>query len=49
MVTALAAAREVLDRDDERGVAASEDREGYVFAYDPETIAELDQAASTSR
>jgi integrase/recombinase XerD len=51
MVAALAAAREVLDARPVTAVsaAAGDDRDGYVFAYDPDTLAELDQAADQAR
>jgi len=46
MVTALAAAREVLDRPPPApGDRADVTDDGFVFAYDPDTLAELDQAA----
>jgi integrase/recombinase XerD len=51
MVAALAAAREVLDARPAKAAsaAAGDDGDGYVFAYDPETLAELDQAADQAR
>jgi len=46
MVSALAGAREVLDRAGaERGAAPAATEPGYVFAYDDETLAELEHAA----
>jgi predicted GTPase len=51
VVAALAAAREVLDARPVTAVsaAAGDDGDGYVFAYDPDTLAELDQAADQAR
>jgi hypothetical protein len=46
MVSALAAAGEILDRPQSPaadGAAAADG--GFVFAYDPDTLAELEQAA----
>jgi hypothetical protein len=52
MVSALAAAREVLDApqppDFRPGSVLTRDEGGFVFAYDAETLAELEQAAGGS-
>lgn len=51
MVTALAAAREILDAGPAMAAATAEGGGGggYVFAYDANTLAELEQAARAER
>jgi hypothetical protein len=49
MVAALAAAREVLDARPVTAVSAAAGDDGNGYVFDPDTLAELDQAADQAR